>query len=91
MNLNEEQLNELEVMGSLFFELEDILINLEIPLHELEDFEHVLKFEKEDPAYLAYHKGRLKTEVELRTARKQAALNGSNPAQEALWNLRNKL
>lgn len=91
MNLNEEQLKELETMSGLFFKTEDIMINLGLPLYELEDFEHILKFEKEHPAYLAYHKGRLTFEVELRTATKQAALNGSNPAQTAMWNLRAQL
>ncbi|MCY1720170.1 hypothetical protein OU798_07440 [Prolixibacteraceae bacterium Z1-6] len=90
MNLNEEQLEELSVMAGLFFEVEDIMINLDIPLHQVEDFEHVLKYEKEDPVYLAYHRGRLKTEVELRTAIKQASLNGSNPAQNTMLEFRNR-
>ena len=91
MNLNEEQLKELEVMGGLFFDVEDIMINIGLPLYEKEEFESILKHEKDNPIFLAYHKGRLKLEVELRTATKQAALNGSNPAQTAMWNLRAQL
>jgi hypothetical protein len=88
MNLNEEQLEELSVMSGLFFEVKDIMINIGIPLHELDEFELLLKHSYEHPAFIAYHKGRLKTEVELRTAIKQSSLNGSNPAQNTMLNFR---
>jgi hypothetical protein len=84
MNLNEEQLEELETMAGLFFSVESIMIALQIPLTETDEFENILKFKKDNPAYLAYHRGRIKTEVELRQSIKQASLNGSNPAQNTM-------
>ncbi len=91
MNLTEEQLKELGEMAGLFFELEDIMINLGIPIHEKEDFEYILEFEKENPIFNAYHKGRLASEVKLRTAINQASLNGSNPAQQAMLDFRKQM
>jgi hypothetical protein len=84
MNLTGQQLEQLEVMAGLFFSVKEILIALEIPLHRQSDFEEILKWENSHPASLAYHKGRLTSEAELRQSIKQAALNGSNPAQTTM-------
>ena len=84
MNLNEEQLKELETMAGLFFPIPEIMIGLGIPVHMENEFSEILKFNKEHPAFQAYHRGRIAAEVELRQSIKQAALNGSNPAQTTM-------
>lgn len=88
MNLTEDQLSELKNLSSLFFSVEDILIALELPAHALDEFQDIIDIEKLNPIYQAYHIGRLKTEIELRTSIKKAALNGSNPAQSAMMDFR---
>lgn len=88
MNLNEEQLKEVERMAGLFFSPNEIGIVLEMELHEIKELEEIIDSKNEDQIYMAYHKGRLTTEIELRNATKQAALNGSNPAQTMMFNLR---
>jgi len=88
MNLTEEQLKELSELASLFISKEDIRIALEIPLHNEVEFLEILDDEKDNPIFMAYHSGRLKTEIELRVAIKKAALNGSNPAQTTMNNFR---
>lgn len=84
MNLTEEQLNEVEMLAGLFFSPSEIMINLEIPFHLEDDFLNILKLENNHPLFIAYHKGRLTSEVQLRQSIKQAALNGSNPAQNTM-------
>lgn len=88
MNLNEEQLKEVETMAGLFFSPEKIGIALELDLHEVDEFKEIIKSDPSNPIYKAYHKGDLTTEVELRAAIKQSALNGSNPAQNTMLNFR---
>lgn len=90
MNLTEEQLNELETMAGLFFTVEDIMIALELPLFDEPEFTTIIKYQKNNPAFIAYNRGRLTAETELRQATKQAALNGSNPAQNAMIEFYNK-
>jgi len=80
MNLTDQQLEQLELMAGLFFSVKEIMIALSVPLHSQMEFEDHLKFEN-TPASIAYNKGRLTAETELRQSIKQAALNGSNPAQ----------
>lgn len=84
MNLTEEQLEELESVAGLFFSIYEIMIVLEIPVHMEEEFTELLNYKKENPIFKAYHKGRLTADIELRIAIKQAALNGSNPAQNSM-------
>lgn len=84
MNLTEAQLKELESLASLFFRVDEILIALGLPVHLEEDFSEVLKFQKDNPIFQAYNRGRLTAEIELRQSIKQAALNGSNPAQNTM-------
>lgn len=90
MNFSEEQLEEIESMASLFYDIDDIIIALEIAPQENEFFKDIIAYNQEHPAFKAYHKGRLTTDIELRTAIKMAALNGSNPAQNTLINYYNQ-
>jgi hypothetical protein len=84
MNFSEEQLEEAESMASLFYSVEDIMIALEIEPLKQEDFRDILQFNNSHPLFKAYHRGRLTSDIELRTSIKMAALNGSNPAQSAM-------
>ena len=84
MNLNEQQLKELEKLAGLFFSLQGIMIALDIPLHMEDEFTRIIRYDKNHPAFIAYQKGRITSEVQLRESIKQAALNGSNPAQTSM-------
>lgn len=88
MNLSEEQLSEIENMAGLFFSIEDIGINIDLPLHEVEELREIVEKDTSNVIYRRYHKGRLTNEVKLRTAINQSALNGSNPAQNTMLNFR---
>jgi hypothetical protein len=90
MNLTTQQLEQLKIMAGLFFSVQDILIALEIPLYLEEEFSNLIICEKEHPVFQAYHKGRLTAETQLRQAIRQAALNGSNPAQSTMLEFYNK-
>jgi hypothetical protein len=89
MNLTEDQLKQLEILAGLFFSLQDMMLALDIPLYAEQDFKQMVKYEKTHPAFLAYQKGRLTAEIELRQSIKQAALNGSNPAQTTMMDFYN--
>lgn len=84
MSLTQEQLKELEVLAGLFFSIPEILTALEIPIHQEGEFSEVIKYNHGHPVFIAYHKGRLTAETQLRQAIWQAALNGSNPAQSTM-------
>ena len=84
MNFTEEQLEEIESMAGLFFSITEIMVCLEIPSHQEEEFKNVLLYHSQEPLYRAYHKGRITAEIELRQSIKSAALNGSNPAQNTM-------
>lgn len=90
MNLTEEQLEEVERLAGLFFHPADIMTIIGIPIHDTDRFFDIIGFEKENPLFQSYHKGRLTANVELRQAVKQAALNGSNPAQNMMVEFFNK-
>jgi hypothetical protein len=77
MHFSEEQLNEIQEMAALFFGPEQIAINIEV---DADDFTDLIT-NKIGDAYKAYCTGRLSSEIELRTSIKNAALNGSTPAQ----------
>ncbi len=89
MNLTEEQLNEVEKLAGLFFSPSEIMIAIELPLHMEEDFRQVILIENDHPLFIAYNRGRLTAEIQLRQSIKQAALNGSNPAQASMLELLN--
>jgi hypothetical protein len=84
MNLTDQQLEQLEILAGLFFSVPDILIALEIPFQEEDHFTDIILYQNQHPVYIAYNKGRLTAETQLRQAIRQAALNGSNPAQNTL-------
>ena len=84
MNLNDQQLEQLEILAGLFFSVRDILIALEIPVQEEEHFTDIILYQNQHPVYITYNRGRLTAETQLRQAIRQAALNGSNPAQNTL-------
>ena len=86
MNLTEEQLSELERLAGLFFSLSEIMVNLEIPAHHEDEFSNIILYENEHPIFKSYNKGRITAEIEMRQAIRQAALNGSNPAQTSMLN-----
>ena len=90
MNFSEEQLEEVESMASLFMSVQDIMICLELPPHDEEEFTEILETGYIHPLYKAYHTGRLSAEIELRQSIKMAALNGSNPAQNTMLNFNNQ-
>ena len=90
MNFSGEQLEEVESMAALFMSIQDIMICLELPPHAEEEFTEILQLEYNHPLFKAYHKGRLTSEVELRQSIKMAALNGSNPAQNAMAHYNNQ-
>jgi hypothetical protein len=90
MNFSEEQLEEIESMAGLFMPVQDIMICLELPPSMIDDFTEILESDYVNPAYKAYHTGRLNAEIELRTSIKMAALNGSNPAQTTMLNYNNQ-
>lgn len=87
MNFNEEQLSMVEEMAGLFFPPEMIAINLELDHDESESF--IFGVENKStycPIIAAYFKGWLNTEIELRKAIKQSAMNGSSPSQQMMVN-----
>lgn len=84
MNLTEEQLSEVEAMAGLFFTVEDICAVLELDAETADYFDSCMKVKNKHPFVHSYMKGRLSAEVQLRTAVKQAAINGSNPAQNTM-------
>ncbi len=90
MNLTEEQLNEVEAMAGLFFTVEDICTVLEVDSETADYFDSCISVKNNHPFVKAYFRGRLSAEVQLRTAVKQAALNGSNPAQSTMIEFYNK-
>jgi len=86
MNLSAEQLNEIENMAALFFSPEEIAVNLGLTEDDAEYFHIAVECKSDAPCSVAYFKGRLTTEIELRKSIKQSALNGSTPAQTAMLN-----
>ena len=77
MHFSEEQLNEITEMAALYFGPEQIAINIEV---DPDDFTDLIT-NKIGTGHKAYCTGRLSSEIELRTAIKNAAMNGSTPAQ----------
>lgn len=87
MNLNEEQLNEVEELAALFFSPEEIAVNLEMDEEETDYFSEAVECKfTGTPIAAAYFKGRISTEIELRKAIKQSAMNGSSPSQQMMLN-----
>ena len=81
-HITEEELLEIENMAGLFFSPDQICIAMGWDSSILENF--ILAIESmdvNDTLYRHYFKGRIAAEIELRQSIKQAARNGSNPAQ----------
>lgn len=87
MHLNEEQLDIIEQMGYRLFTPEKIAINIEVD--EDEFFEEISI--PGTLARIAYYKGIIRQESELREAIIKSASNGSNPAQEQLIKMLNQI
>ena len=83
--LTEEQIDEIVNMAELFFKPEDIAINIGIPI---EEFKIAIATE-EGEIFRAFKRGWLKGEIPLRKAIAQASMNGSNPAQVKMLELKN--
>lgn len=80
--ITEEELIEMEKMAGLFFSPEHICIAMGWDLSVLESFNLAIEsMDINDTLYGHYFKGRISAEIELRQSIKQAARNGSNPAQ----------
>ncbi len=87
MNLTEEQLKEVEELAGLFFSPEDIAVNLELDEEDSEYFSEAVEFKTTGaPIVAAFYRGRISTEIELRKAIKQSAMNGSSPSQQMMLN-----
>lgn len=83
--ITEEELAEVEKMAGLFFSPEDICIAMDWDQEILSFFlQSVQLRELSDPICKVYFSGRISAEIELRQSIKQAARNGSNPAQVTL-------
>lgn len=87
MDLSAEQLRIIEEMGFRLFTPEMIAINIEVDEYE---FCQEVEIPGTD-ARSAYYKGIIRQETKLREAIIKAAGNGSNPAQEQLLKLLNKI
>lgn len=84
MNLTKEQLEEIEAMAGLFFSVDDICTNLELDEEDTEYFKACVEVKGDYNFARAFRKGRITAEIQLRQSIKQAALNGSNPAQSSM-------
>jgi len=76
IKIDEEFLTDLEMYASLMFSRQEIAVILEV---DPEDLVRVLLEEK--TASIAFQRGRLKKEAELRKGIFELASNGSSPAQ----------
>jgi hypothetical protein len=77
MKQNESFIGDIETYASLMFTKEEIAVILEVDPIELQ----VLLQDRENPAFRAFHLGRLKREAEIRKGIFDLAQNGSSPAQ----------
>jgi hypothetical protein len=86
MQLTDDQIQEIEQMAELFFSPEDIAENIEVDPQKF-----ILKIQlKEGPAYKAFRKGWITSDMKLRKSIANAAYNGSSPAQGMLKQLQDK-
>lgn len=75
--ITEEELKEVKSLAALFFTPKEIALMLElVPADIAEAMDN-----EADPFYLAFHGGRLQSEVDLRTSIIKLAKSGSSPAQ----------
>ena len=84
-DFTEEELMQVETMAGLFFKPEEIAIACGWNAEITDEFVQVLEFQNScHVLFQRYHKGRITAEIELRQSIKQAAANGSNPAQNTM-------
>lgn len=86
MHLTEEHYSEIERMAALFFSPADIAMNLEVDPEEFS----ILILAGDTLESKAYAKGRLTTDMQLRAAILQSALNGSSPSQQLMKDYQNR-
>lgn len=87
MEFTEEDLQEIEEMAALLFSPEDIAQVIGIPQNEIVE----CLINPEHPVSMAFSKGSLQTEVELRRSILKLAKQGSSPAQTLSIKLRDEL
>lgn len=87
MHLSAEQLEIIEQMGYRLFTSAMVAINIEA---DEDEFAEEINIPGTD-ARIAYYRGVIRQEMELREAIIKAAGNGSNPAQEQLLKMLNKI
>ena len=91
MNLTAGHYKEIEDMAALFIPPEDIAVNIGLGDTDAEQFLASIQCrDMGNPVFKAYYKGRLGTEIKLRAAISQAAMNGSSPAQQLMVQFRNE-
>ena len=80
-----EEWEQIQTMAGLFFDLKSICIAMSWNEEMLEHIKLSIEtMDINDQFYREYFAGRLTGEIELRQSIKQAAQNGSNPAQNTL-------
>lgn len=86
-----EDLSQVTHLASLFFSPEDICICMEWGGDILDEFTTAIQArDSYNQLFAAYFRGRLETEIRLRESIRQAAFNGSTPAQSSLIDLFNQ-
>jgi len=84
-NILPEEWEQIQTMAGLFFDAKAICIAMNWDETMLEHIKLSIEImDINDPFYREYFAGRLTGEIELRQSIKQAAQNGSNPAQNTL-------
>jgi hypothetical protein len=82
---SKEELQQVETMAGLFFKPDDIAIACGWDAELSEEFINILELSiRTHILYQRYHTGRITAEIQLRQQIKQAAANGSNPAQNTM-------
>ena len=84
MIYTEEQLQQIEYYASIYMTITDIAVILQIRAEELRSDIHI----EDSPAYLAYHKGKASSKVQLHAQEMTLAKVGSPLARQ---NARNNL
>ena len=87
MHLSEEQIKQIEEMAYRLMSPELIAINIEV---DEDDFTDTLTH-LDSNVRKAYYKGLIRQQSDLRESIIKAAHNGSNPAQEQLLKMMNKI
>jgi hypothetical protein len=73
----QEQLTEIEQFASRAFTVREIAIIINVPVDEFEK----CFFDEAHPVHIAYMRGSLKAQLDIRNALFNSAISGSSPAQ----------